>query len=1645
MKKLLDIDKSEKPELIIENEEQRGEVAIIGIGIRIGDCTGPDEFWKALMDRRDFVTPPSIERVRDTKMIVDTAGCDFLELAYLKDHDKFDSRFFRIPPQKASLMDPQEKILLETAWHAAEDAGYAGRAIYGSRTGVFIGGNGSFNTYERVVSDIDDPNTLLELLTPSMTAARISHFLNLKGPASVVDTACSSSLTAVHNACVSISRGECETAIAGACKLVLAPLRSINRTEVESADGRTRPFDEMSDGTGGGEAAVAVFLKPLDKAVRDNDSIYAVIKGSGINQNGRSQNITAPDAEVQADVIRDAWKQGGIDPSRMSFIEAHGTGTKIGDVIEIEGLAKAFETYTDKRGICPVGSVKSNAGHTDNAAGLLGLIKGALSLYHRIYPGTVHFSRPNPQIDFDNAPVYPTGEHTGLGDGELYAGVSSFGLSGTNVHVTLATPPERRRITEESKPYLFTFSAKTPEALQRLTESMDRYVKEHDLHPAEVSATLLGGREHFEHRYIYADREYRSTSDTFMNIDYQQASGSHRIVRDKRRNEDGCITPAKAREKGEELAAMLRDGQLHSVREILDIYAGGAEPLFPAELTSAGRVHLPLYPFERDRHWFGRKQKSKRFSLFDHEVIKTGRFSTYRASAGYSSSWIFSDHEIGGKRVLSGSSVVDQVFELAWRIYGDKPKLVRDLRLNHFLEVPNEGEVEIVVTVHPGDRGEHCVLEYCHNGEWRTVAEWRIEVLDEKPSRMPRTDIKKEFPKPYALREEFNQMYGDVSVSDKWDCLEYAGEGADGCGCIISVFPEYRPLAQEYPCYPPVSDIGFNFHREARECIPLLFPKMKVFGTVPPDCLAFSRLKGSDDRYAYFDVKVTDTDGNVVVEIDDYTMMRSRGGAAGYFHVKQWCDAGAFEPQGDTQPVLCFFGGEPGDVGEDVKSVCWDDYEAPVGVERISKDNLQSFVRKFYATRNRRIVYTLPDIFIEPEHTLDRLFMFLSSLASTGDGELELIIAGREPSAPLHSSAAAIGRAFELERPNTRYSFVQIQDEKPEDLFQLLDVEGFRLRVNGDRIEREILAEEQSGGPLPLNDGERYLITGGLGGIGLFMAEYISERANCDIVLASRSGFANEKEWDALLTLEDGSFRIVSALRRIQKNGCRIFTEAADVSVIRDVQKLKDGYGRFAGVFHFAGTAEDKFLSSADIDAFRKTLAPKVRGALNICEVFSDTDFTILASSLSAITGAPGQAGYAAANAFLDSLAERDEAGRIKSLAWTEWKDVGMAAGVEVVRDESFAPLSNLEAKLCLDSIPESSYTAVGKSTDPNKTLLMEGSRIRETYFTSDEIAGDELGDIELTGAEEFTSTQRIIAAVWGEELGYDTLDLYDDYEDLGGDSITSLGIHEDLQKRFGIKFSFNELFEKQTIADMARYIDKLLFQKEKVSTGEDDDILVLKEDGERKVICFPPGTVYGYTYYDIAKLIDGFSFYSFNYKAFDNPAEAFADITESIQPEDGLILLGFSVGGNLAYEVARVLEKRGREIDAMIFIDNYRRYETFSFSDEEYRNNAQEYLAMVDERYLKTENRESLLKAIEHFDRYMDSRYEEEPVNAPIHYVRGNEMELDIPFKVSKEGWEELTPSFTVYEGSGEHPEMLRSGHIEKNVGILQSILVRL
>ncbi|MRX56179.1 amino acid adenylation domain-containing protein [Bacillus idriensis] len=746
-------------------EIRDADIAVIGIDCKVAESQNSIEFWQHLRDGKDFIRPFPSKRKKDLLSLFESGfireDVQLNEGGFLEEINTFDYNFFQISPAEARLMDPNQRIFLESAWTAIEDAGYGGEKLSGSRTGVYVGYSNDFSDeYKRLIAELA-PSSISASIPGnihSIIASRVAYLLNLKGPSMLIDTACSSSLVAVHLACRSLREGDCEYAIAGGMKITLLPVKQGKGggLGVGSSDDRTRTFDNSSTGTGGGEGVVSVLLKPLKNAIKDNDHVYAIIKGSAVNNDGTTVGITAPNSLAGEDVIVRAWEDADIDPETISYIEAHGTGTKLGDPIEIDGIEKAFRQFTDRKQFCAIGSVKTNVGHLDNSAGIVGLLKAILALKNEEIPANLHFTNPNPEIQFIDSPVYVNDrlQNWETNGHPRRCGISSFGLSGTNCHMVLEEAPKMNEIQEElpekfkkqlipltsdsnkeSKPHnLFTISAKSVSVLSIYIKKYRNYFKKMNPHSLEdICFTAGTGRGHYNYRISVICENVFDLIEKLEKIHpdildwengLQELSsdhiyfGRHKVVSSHKQKEPGELSIEDLKELNGNAQTRVENiaFELETIKAISKLYVLGANISWFDMYKGRDfkKVSIPTYPFERIRCWVDfendalvhhnnkalMKTQEGAHPLVDACLAETEDQEIYITRFSSERHWVLREHVIMGNPIIPGTTYLEIAREVLkkYQLPGTSLEL-KDIQFISPLMVNNGEEIEVQTVV----------------------------------------------------------------------------------------------------------------------------------------------------------------------------------------------------------------------------------------------------------------------------------------------------------------------------------------------------------------------------------------------------------------------------------------------------------------------------------------------------------------------------------------------------------------------------------------------------------------------------------------------------------------------------------------------------------------------------------------------------------------------------------------------------------------------------------------------------------------------------------------------------------------------------------------------------------------------------------
>ncbi|HXH10353.1 MAG TPA: SDR family NAD(P)-dependent oxidoreductase [Alphaproteobacteria bacterium] len=664
-------------------------IAIVGISGQFPMAPTVVDFWENVARGRDCISeiPPSrwpLERFYDPDP--KAPGKTYSKwMGVLEDIDKFDPLFFSISPAEAELMDPQQRLFLENCWHCIEDAGLSPTSLSGRRCGVFVGcapsdygqftGQGGLNAQGLLGG------------STSILSARISYLLNLKGPCLSIDTACSASLVAVAQACDSLILGDCDLALAGGVCIMPGPGAHImtSKAGMLSKDGRCFTFDQRANGFVPGEGVGVVLLKRLADAVRDRHPIYGVIRGWGVNQDGKTNGITAPSVTSQISLETEVYRRFGIDPGSISLVEAHGTGTKLGDPIEVEALTEAFRAFTRERQFCALGSVKSNIGHLLAAAGVSGLIKVLMALKHQMLPPTINFETLNEHIDLRDSPFYINTELKPWRSTPRRAAISTFGFSGTNAHIVveeyLAEPETAAIDAEPHWPMCVVLSARTEERLAAFAALMREFLEATpDLNLQDLAYTLQVGREAMDHRLAICARSRQALLEGLAAFTAQH-SVENLLVGQVRKSKggtvilDGVMDSATALQPW--LEAWASGDSIALAREtkrIAALWVQGLEVdwqrLYDAVIAGGGRVprriSLPGYPFAHERCWIpdiSHLEAPRRSATsFLHPLVhrNTSTFFEQRFSSLFSGEEFFlADHVIDGRRFLPGVAYLE--------------------------------------------------------------------------------------------------------------------------------------------------------------------------------------------------------------------------------------------------------------------------------------------------------------------------------------------------------------------------------------------------------------------------------------------------------------------------------------------------------------------------------------------------------------------------------------------------------------------------------------------------------------------------------------------------------------------------------------------------------------------------------------------------------------------------------------------------------------------------------------------------------------------------------------------------------------------------------------------------------------------------
>lgn len=928
--KKISVEEAKKYLLELEYSAKVQDIAVIGMAGKFPQADDLDEFWDNLRGGKICIgsfpkerQPYAEQYMRKFDMdlliqdnCIDENGnihVNYQKRGYMKRVDFFDANFFDIPPREAKAMDVNQRLFLESAYEAIEDAGYCDQSIYGKNVGVFVGiDHVEEHKYKKIAAD--DPMVVTGTW-PGILASRLSYIYNFHGPCMVLDTACSSGLVSVHEACKAIQNGECEMAIAGGLSsFYYLPYHfttdQVDLESIESPDDTVRTFDNGANGTTWGEGLGVIMLKPLDKAIEDGDLIHAVIKGSAINNDGASNGITAPNAEAQEMLLKSAWDNAGINPETIRYIEAHGTGTVLGDPIEIKAMTNAFRSYTNRKQFCAVGSSKPSIGHLVGASGMASIIKVIKMLESGEMIGSKNFECPNRFINFADSPIYINDKLRSWKSEEepRRAGVNSFGFSGTNCHVVLEEKPKLDEDNNYRMPlYVYTMSAKKPEILKKIIHNTYEYMRNNVVDIMSATYTSNTCRGHYQYRIAIIAQSEKDLMDKLEYLDITKLEDinkfgvfydSHHIVSENKKNKvKGDITEGDKRKRNaiakEKLSNLCENFDMESAYEVCNIYVLGGDvewnQIYINKLITKSRI--PVYPFSRTSYMYDIKiDKSKRHnlpnkkisSLIDELCAKSIHGDIYKTVFSCSTHWLLKDHVILGNHIIPGTTFIEMTLELMKRYVGTDIE-IKDV--TYFSPcVVNENEEKEVQSIVKHE-GTNYIIQFMSLNEdntWERYAECVAGKCEHQNYKFDlnqiRAELRTESGTEYIHRNEDD---GPIQLGARWKNEKTDTQGKRSILCKIQLPAGMEKDLDKAYLHVAMFDNAMNAISQSvinDLYLPYYYKKIEFYHEMPKQFYTYIRINESlldkDYETITYDVDLLTDEGIVFGKIRDYTTKR---------------------------------------------------------------------------------------------------------------------------------------------------------------------------------------------------------------------------------------------------------------------------------------------------------------------------------------------------------------------------------------------------------------------------------------------------------------------------------------------------------------------------------------------------------------------------------------------------------------------------------------------------------------------------------------------------------------------------------------------------------------------------------------------------
>ena len=1592
-------------------------IAIIGMSARLPGANDIEAFWSNLLAGEESIR----FFTRDEIIAAGVDPAEYNAPTYVPAHgalehiENFDAAFFDYTPAQARVIDPQQRLFLETAWHALEHGGY-GKIPKHTSVGVFAGCGQNDYLVNQVLPYLEhstDTSAYEAILgnDKDFLATRVSYALNLTGPSLDVQTACSTSLVAIHMACRSLLDGECEMAIAGGVALRV-PQHSGHVYQpgmIVSSDGHCRAFDAQAEGTVWGSGVGAVLLKPLAQALKDRDTIHAVIKGSAINNDGAMKvGFTAPSVDGQADVISSAQARAGVSLQSIGYIETHGTATALGDLIEFAALNQVFKAQTSEQQFCALGSVKTNIGHLNSAAGVAGLIKTALALKHGQIPATLHFNQPNPKIDFASSPFYVSNQTLPWPEAQYprRAGVSSFGIGGTNAHAVLEQAPPIDRTVVTKQPLLLVLSARSESALMQVRHDLAAHLRNHPQSSlADVAWTLAVGRKEFDHRCALVCEDLDSAIE-------QLESPKSPIA--------GALT---SRQGNQSMVAMMFPGQGSQ-------YAGMGQalylhhPIFREQFDVCADLLLPHLKLDLRTALF-ESSSDAATSLNETWLTQPALFAVEYALAQV---WLASGvkpnaligHSLGEYVAACLAGVFD--LETALRLVTVRGRLIwqetRGAMLAVSLTEPQlTAQLPSELSLAAVNGPESCVVA----GSFEAIDAFE-KILTQQNVLSKRLQTSHAFHSSMldGILRQFRQevaactlhapqiplisnVTGDwitdeqATSPDYWAAhMRQAVKFDAGLATLFAQSPtqiiEAGPghtlssLARRHSGKSATCSVISSFTHQANEYISWLENLGKIWcsGFTPnwqtlmdplmPYRIALPQYPFERARHW---IESSSAPTRARLAQPDVKLPFEE-----WFYLPDWQQtlSPASDPLISTRSWLVFANDSalstellkrfayhnakvtivrPGDTFEKTSAQEWllRPAEASDYVALLSAQHALSFDTILY-------LWSMPQALAQHINVGQSLINIALGLDSLRQPHTDIValtpplhyVNGTETIDPL--SATLIGPLMVIPQEMPHISMHSIDIELPathpimqQRMMELcwceLQAAKFSPRIALRQDRRYVLGfkhidmpKAHLEAPGVLRSQGVYLITGGLGRMGLVLAEYLAKQVQARLVLLSRTPLPARDQWQTLSDDKNNQTQTVHTIRailRIENLGAEVLVISADVS---DAPSMKHAFeisekqfGTIHGVLHAAGAPSAiQTIAEMATGPLSVNIESKISGTNILFELLKErpADFCILMSSSAALLGGLGFTSYTAANAYLDAFAEY--ANRNSS---TPWLAINWDAWVY----ESSGTIPAQEAAFWMKAAEATEAFHRILHTMPSGRIAVASADLQARYLKWSSPASSKVSDTPLVRYERpnlsctfsapANATETALAEIWCSLLGYSEIGRTDDFFELGGDSMLGIRMIGAVSQRLGHLLPLTIFLERPTIQSMAQAIDQDL------SALKFTPLVSMQTTGDHSPLFCVPGTGGSVLY--LTDLARGFGkvgrpFYGLQAKGLDGhatPLDKIEDIAalnidtiKSVQPNGPYYLCGHSFGCWVALEMARQLVLAGEQVARLIVLD---------------------------------------------------------------------------------------------------------------------------